>query len=359
LLLVPVTIGGHEYPFIVDTGSTWCVVDTSLQALLVPTGKSAFVNGQAHFYFYELPEAHIGESRLSVSGNAVCADLTPFRKWTGHDIRGFIGMTFLKAHVLHIDFDSGILAILKRGPDSADGALDVSYETTGLPMIDVKLPTGEVIPFGIDSGMLGKCKVEVSAYNKLVESGSIVMVDESRSSLTVHGEESQREGLIRELSIGDFEHVPLLCHTGKSNDLGLDVLSRYVVTIDFPENRLYLQKGKRFAESAQFDMGGMALTRTAGETVVEWVCKSGPAEAAGVRGGDRILSIDGRRPSDFSLFELNRGLAERGRRVRLVLRGEGEPRTVEFHLTDWQNISPKVREAAAGSDLSRDRAVPQ
>ncbi len=346
LLLVAVTIDGHEYPFVVDTGCTWCFVDSTLREHLAPTGRTTLVNGQKDFEVFEMPESYVGASRLPVTGNAVCIDMADLRKWSGHEIRGCLGMTFLKSHVLQIDFDAGILAILKHGPASTDGALDVSYRK-GVPTIDVALPNEEVVPFDIDLGMTGGASLKVECFDELVKAGCMTVVDESSGSVTFLGEEPRRDALFCQLSIGKMQHPPLKCHDGRVSALGLGVLSQYVVTIDFPENRLYLRKGKRFGELPRFDMSGLALSQTDGETVVEWVGENSPAEAAGVRGGERLLSINGKRCDDLSLFELKRQLSEKDRLVRLVVCGEGDPRTVEFRLADWQELKLKLWETAA------------
>ncbi len=60
-----------------------------------------------------------------------------------------------------------------------------------------------------------------------------------------------------------------------------------------------------------------------------------------------MVGLAGKRSDDFSLFELKGRLSEEDREVRLVVCGEGDPRTVEFRLTDWQQIKLKLRETAA------------
>ncbi len=361
LLLVPVTIGGHEYPFVVDTGSSWCVVDSTLRSHLTPTKRTVIVNGTEEFDVYEMRDSYIGKSRLRMTGTTVCSDLAELRKWTGLDIRGLVGMSVLKAHVLHIDFDSGILAILKHGPDSKEGAIDISYRW-GVPTIDITLPNDELARFDVDSGMMTGSKFDDCTFSKLAKSGFVGVVDYSTEYLSIHGREHGCNALIGQLSIAQFEHGSHECHDGRSNALGLEVLSQYVLTIDFPNNRLHLQTGKRFGEPPRFDMSGLALSRIAAKTVIKWVNKNSPAETAGVRDGDQLLCLDGIRSDEISLFELGRRLSEESRHVRLVVCRNGERRTIEFRLADWQNMSAMLQLFAGGEysrviPLSRDQSA--
>ncbi len=346
LLLVPVRIGGRKYDFLVDTGSSFCCVDSTLRRQLVPTGKTARINDREVFDLYEMPEVFIGNSKLRVGGPAVCADLAPFRKWLGHNIRGFLGMSVLRAYVLQIDFDAGVLAILRSVPRSSDGALDLAFDKNGIPKINLTLPMEEVAAFDLDTGLTGGGTLDCGTFNKVIESGWTTRFEDLTGILTIHGEERPRKALIRQMALGQFRHLILNCHEGKSNALGLDALSRYVVTFDFPNNRLYLQKGKRFDESVQFDMSGIALSRAAGATVVEWTGENSPSANSGVREGDRLLKLDGRLSCEFSLFELHRRLSRNGEWVRLVVRGNDGVRNVAFRLDDWQDLIPKLREAS-------------
>jgi hypothetical protein len=346
-LLVPVRIAGRTYPFIVDTGSSWCVVDTSLSSHLVSTGLTGTVNGHPGVESYRLPDAQVGNSRLPITADVVCNDLSAMRKWSGYDIRGFLGMNFLMSYAISIDFDAGVLAILKHGPDSTVGRLGLSYANNGIPTIDFELPRQVIVPFRLESGMTGAGRFERETWSLISGTGRMTVLKRPGNFVTVHGEQSRREALVDRFALDAFEHTPLLFSEGPANSLGLDLLSRYAVTFDFPEKRVFLKPGRRFTEPPRFDMSGVAFSRVDGATFVEWVCRSSPAATAGILAGDKVVSVNGRRAGDYSLFELERLNSRAGRQLTLGIGGgQKQVRNVGLLLADWQHIAPKLGNVA-------------
>jgi C-terminal processing protease CtpA/Prc len=86
--------------------------------------------------------------------------------------------------------------------------------------------------------------------------------------------------------------------------LGLQLLSRYIATFDFPNDRLYLENGRRFDEPERFGWCGMALFRTGGTIRVKEILPDSPADAVALKVGDEILQIDEQAASSMSLFEI-------------------------------------------------------
>jgi hypothetical protein len=50
--------------------------------------------------------------------------------------------------------------------------------------------------------------------------------------------------------------------------LGLSFLSRHIVTFDFPNGRVYFEKGKEYKKVDETDMSGLHLLRISNETFV-------------------------------------------------------------------------------------------
>jgi len=82
---------------------------------------------------------------------------------------------------------------------------------------------------------------------------------------------------------------------------GYDVLRRFAVTVDYPQNRLYLQPNAGF-DTYNPQLGtGIAVQRTdAGTFVITRVEPGSPAARAGIVGGDTIVAIDGQSAADLS-----------------------------------------------------------
>lgn len=136
------------------------------------------------------------------------------------------------------------------------------------------------------------------------------------ATLSDHG--SSPAGRLSDLMVGPFLHHNLRFSSGDENVLGLGYLRRYRMVIDFPQRKIYLAKGKQFADLDREDLSGLHLLWKRGNVEVASVDEASPAALAGIRPGDAILKIQAKPVSEF-------GLA----RIRLLLRsGHDEPITM-------------------------------
>lgn len=333
-LLVPVELGDRQFQFMVDTGATFSIVDTELESRLDPVPGFAKINGQGGHKRYLLRDASVGKSRMPLTGRAVCIDLSRFREASGYDIRGVLGMSFLKSRVVHIDFDAGKLSILKSAPSAAGTDFPLLYNNLDLPQLDVDIPDGQTIAFMVDTGMAGRgLMLRSFRFDDLVENGRLEVIGPPALQATFEGNVMRREGRINKFSLGNCTHERIMVGEGPQNRIGLRLLSRYVVTFNFPNDRMYLKRGKRFAEPDQFGWCGMPFGRIDGKTRIKEVRKDSAADAAGLKAGDEILRVDGKDASSMSLFEMHNILKTGGRRVRLEVDGPAGRREVVIRVS--------------------------
>jgi S1-C subfamily serine protease len=84
---------------------------------------------------------------------------------------------------------------------------------------------------------------------------------------------------------------------------------------------------------------GLYATEDEGGVVVSSLARKGPAEKAGLREGDRILSVEGTRISDLGgLWRAVWAAGTAGSRVRLALGGEGMRRDVAVASIDRRSF---------------------
>ncbi len=105
-LIVPVTLNGRSYPFIIDTGASHIMYDKSLEGQLGPvvsTRKSSTASGMISTKAYNAPDARLGPLSLRTKEYVVCVDLSFTRVADIPRIYGIIGMTFLRNYVLTLD----------------------------------------------------------------------------------------------------------------------------------------------------------------------------------------------------------------------------------------------------------------
>ena len=108
------------------------------------------------------------------------------------------------------------------------------------------------------------------------------------------------------LSVADFEHDDLLVNEGEDNVIGLDYLSRYRVTLDFPHWRMYLTKGPLYDRNSDPGRSGLTLRCDNGRIMVDAVEPNSAACEADLKVGDELIRINGDDPRTMSLFEIRR-----------------------------------------------------
>jgi hypothetical protein len=333
VLLVPVELGNRQFQFVVDTGCTWCVVDSELESLLEPTADTAGINGRSGNRLYRLRDASVGKSRLPLTGKALCFDLSQFREATGYDICGIVGMSFLKSRVIHIDFDAGELAILKKTPPTAGSDFRLSYSSTQMPVVFVEIEPGKPIAFTIDTGKAGSAlALRLFGFDRLAANGRLEPIGRPGLYATFEGNVTMREGRLKCFRLGKFEHEDISVSEDRENLIGLGLLSRYVVTLDFPNDRLHLKPGKRCQERDQFGSCGIPIGRIEDKTRIKEVGDGSVGDKAGLKAGDEILRIDGRDAASLTMFEMRKILITGGRRVRLEVEGPDGRREVELRV---------------------------
>lgn len=326
LLFIPLRIGGKDYQAVVDTGATLSVLDLSLRQHLGPrsgSGKTKTDNMDVDVELYAPPTAQIGLLAFT-SGPVVCHDLTSLCEACGKKFHAIIGLDFLTNWIVTVDFDNGRIDFMAPGTsrDAQRGeSIPFVYGPPGNMFILVTAGKNIRVPIEIDTGFAGAVHLEESLFSKLVETRDL-RITGNEQAMTLSGLCRSRGGRLTQLSVGPFKHEDLRLSTGKQNKLGLDYLRRYRVTIDFPNQRLYLAKGKQFTEADGGNTCGMGILYRSVGIEVEYVDENGPAYPAGVREKDVIIELCGKRVSELKSSEVDDLLTREGKPVRMmVLRG--------------------------------------
>src|SRR6185437_7870940 len=174
-------------------------------------------------------------------------------------------------------------------PKDAGVAIPLRYWRGKLPIIEI-VASGMRVEALLDTGNLGPGDGELdgNTFARLARVGSIV--DERHVSFnTLAGESQARSGTLRDLSLGPFLHRDVYFDSSDVSTVGMLYLSRYIVTFDFPRDRLYLKKSRGYAEPCRTDQSGMSFKRVDNRTVVDSVDPGSPAAAAGLQPGDVIV----------------------------------------------------------------------
>ena len=121
------------------------------------------------------------------------------------------------------------------------------------------------------------------------------------------------------------------------NNIGGGILKRFVVTLDYQHQALYLKPVPGpVADLDTFDRSGMWINEAEGGYKIVDVTKGAPADQAGLKAGDVIMGVDGKPARDVALTDLRLKLRNDppGTVVKLAVRRGDEKRDVAVTLRD-------------------------
>ena len=334
VLLLPVQFRGKEYLFALDTGAMNSIYDSTFRAQLGDPVRSAWVEtarGSIQMPRFPAPEASVGKMSFRTNEPVLCTDLKACREESGHRIMGVIGLDFLRQHRIRINFDAGKLEFLDA-VESAPG-IPIPLVYPGQLFYVITSVAGEEEKFMIDTGFWGYTNGALTAklFERLLTARKIKKVSKGRV-LSAADDAEDQIGALGDFGIGPFAHRQLLFHQGQRNILGLCYLCRYIVTFDFPDQMMYLKKGKRFAQPDRHEQSGLSIVRVDGKTVVEFVDTGSPAARTGIQPKDILLKLDDLDAQKTRMQVLRQRLTRKGETVRLRLRRGEQQRELTLKL---------------------------
>jgi hypothetical protein len=122
----------------------------------------------------------------------------------------------------------------------------------------------------------------------------------------------------------------------RNGSIGGEVLSRFTITFDFPQEKIFLKKNTGFKKDFYFNLSGLTV-RAKGSRLknfeVSDVRENSAGFKAGVKQGDRILSVNGMPASDLDLSLINAYLNNKpGKKITLQIERAGKKEKIEFRL---------------------------
>ena len=337
VILIAATVDGHPANLLLDTGSERSFLDSrfaarlqifpsGVESVLLPYGKK------------EVDRIRIGDLGLDAVHlrdlEVLSGDLGATSLAVGVPVDGIFGIDLLRRFIVRIDFPSGSAKLVANSA----------------------MPPGEICVrlHHIENRYFVPLKVQGTSVNLLLDTGSNAssvssqswsnitkywqaqsMVDGVRSS---GGSGTAKFVLIPTINIGDAKaiNIPLrvqsqtrdglFADAGFDGLLGTDVLRQFIVTLDLANDKMYLKRDpKAHIDLDRFSTIGIQFAKDAeGSFTIMAVWSPSPATAAGLKIGDRILSVNQMDVRSMSLDDFSRQIHGRpGTAVHLIVDSSG------------------------------------
>jgi hypothetical protein len=336
-ILVPVTFNRARYLFELDTGASYSVFDKSLASRLGTVFGEEEITTQAgkiKVEMYNAPNARLGAMNLS-EGRLVCVmDLSQVREADGVDVRGIVGLSSLRPCVLHLDFDKHRGSICRADRDEhGDWGFQVKMECNGLnTRIAVDVEGASSFNFSLDTGDVSDGAIFGPLFDRFVREGNLPVRD--GPSVIITGIKSFPEARFG-IAVGPQKYKGLLFSRSSTSALGMGFLSRFKVTMDFHNERLYLKERDTPRGPQSGGYSGLLLSAIEGKVRAKWVDPNGPAGEAGIEEGDILVQFNTVDPNTLGMGRMRHELQEQGKEILLDIERDKKRQAVRFVVRKW------------------------
>jgi hypothetical protein len=318
-IFIPAKVNGHGAEVLLATGLPTPDIDKTFAASIgLPLTQAS--DGKRTVEAISGLQIQIGNLTLP-NTRASVADFGPLAKHIGHPLPLLLGDAAFSNLVVDIDFAHHRIAF--RHPSTQNkpaGAVEVPLtraENEHLVPVSIEgAPAEFELGLGNSSEMLvyqpyyeAHKLLEDRRLSKRQAAGSGGFVVETVATL----HHAEFAGVTFANMPAAFIPTSIAGTTSTiiSGDIGLPVLTRFRLVIDYPHDRLYAMP---YADAAQTplpkDRLGLALKKDDAAFTVQFVAPNSPSQAAGFKVGDTIAKIDGKQPtawSEVSVVDLKYG----------------------------------------------------
>lgn len=333
---VQVTVNDRgPFLFLLDTGSNATVVSPELarvfrQHSAEATGGVTGATGDRMEVEEVLHDLTLRAGPVEFpSVDAVVVDLSGPASAIGHPMDGILGFPLFVELTLTIDWPGGDVRVSRQPLPAPDDGTIVVMEGGYRPMVRGSAGGGTHL-FLIDSGSNAAMNIPALPPRDALAADPIRWF--APMTITGRGAESSCCRLAGDLRIGGIVVPrPLARVSAGTPSVGTRILRRFEVTFDPLRGRVrFLARGAPPDGGVLRSIGAALVVEGDRWRVIE-VLGGSPAAAAGIREGDRVLTMDGKRPGEVELPHL---YEERGS-VEVVLADGGSRRAVTVAVREY------------------------
>ncbi len=223
----------------------------------------------------------------------------------GVKIDGIIGYSFLRRYIVRLDYDNLVLEIYTPGTFKyPKGGYLLKPNFSTLPLQSASINDERIINsrFIFDTGaglsfLLSKDFVDDSTVFKKSRKFYPTQAE------GLGGKRQMTIAVAKEVKIGPykFKRVPIHVFEDDFNVtsypllggiIGNDILRRFNVILNYPEQSIHLKPNSHFTESFDYSYTGLGIYLLDGEIRVIDIMKGSPGDKAGFLPGDIIFSVE-------------------------------------------------------------------
>ena len=234
---------GRKLLFFVDTGMPYTVLDKSLESKLgkrLGTSKGNYLwYGKVAAGIYGAPKLYLGDTQLLINDRVLTDDLSKMSS-SGQQVMGILGLDCLRHYCIQLDFDAGKMRFLD--PDN----LDTNNLGKAFP---ISISHGEVLTclnfFGLKNAQLivdTGCTVDAALKPRFVQQElqrqTAVATNEIKTAAGVPVRVVYFDKVVFDKKV--YRHF-ILDDCPDNNLLGLRFMGRYLTTLNFPKQMIYLK----------------------------------------------------------------------------------------------------------------------
>lgn len=399
LVLIPVTINGADFTFLLDTGSANSVIFSfeAIDSLVLHNSQTFQLRGLGQ---QEPVLAIKSENNVMEIGSAKHNDISlyvifdgvlNFTSKLGVPIHGIIGTDFLKNFIVKVNYNTKKIKFY----DPEHYSLKKCRKCVEIPLIYIQNKpyfTGEVVQAGI-----------VHPVNLLIDSGSgdaLWLFNNEEKNLTIpdeafddflgmgiNGDIYGKRYKVTDLSLAGFtfknvnvaypevEFLRAQFLQGIDGSVGGEILRRFHWIIDYQAKTLQLRPNRHFKAPFHYNMSGITLehgeltlvrektvtnesnahknplvssqnspsitqliaVKLMPSYVISEIRVNSPAHRVGLQVGDELLEINDTPAHQYKLYEIHHMFyTDEGKKIKLTIQRQGVKRSFRFKLEDIQ-----------------------
>lgn len=305
LIIVPVKIKGKMYRFLLDTGAPNSISEELQEEFNFRSvdndGIRDSQGNSREMKYVAIDTIQIGEF-LFLNTLSFVGDFKKNPVLNCMDIDGIVGSNLMIHAVWQIDPENQQIRLasnvegLSQKPKGE--AITLNLNKQFAPRVDLRLQGMRLTDMLIDYGFNGSMNVPEKAFGELQEGGALKgqLTDLGTKQSGLHGVSEASDDRLARVDSGFMGNTwlgPFDIETGHSGLIGMKILDNFLVTFDYPNARVYLDRQEKNGIDDLSTYGFSVGSTQEKPVYIRSIISGGPADKANLKNGYQLLEVNG------------------------------------------------------------------